>query len=450
MTTKKKQGWSTETKTELSSVFSQLLFGAALIISLSAIGQGQYENIKVSGDERTPCEPSIAINPLNPDKMVAGAVLSFVYYSHDGGRTWTGDKLKSPYGVWGDPVILADYEGNFYYFHLSDPTGRNWSSEEILDRIVCQKSTDGGITWSDGSYMGFAHPKDQDKEWAAVDPISNQIYVTWTQFDKYGSSNFPEDQSNILFSTSTDGGENWSEAISINQFPGNCLDKDSTTEGAVPSVGPNGEVYVAWSFDEKIYFDRSMDKGKTWLKEDKIVANQPGGWTHDIPGLQRCNGMPMTAVDLSEGPNRGRVYVCWADQRNGQDNVDIFLAYSDNHGDSWSKPTRVNTDKGTRHQFLPWMTTDPLTGVVYVVFYDRRNYKDNQTDVYLARSHDGGVSFTNERISESPFEPNRSKFFGDYNHISAYGGRVRPIWTRMHNGQLSIMTAIIEDKPEKK
>lgn len=158
----------------------------------------------------------------------------------------------------------------------------------------------------------------------------------------------------------------------------------------------------------------------------------------------------MTAVDMSEGPHRGRVYVCWADQRNGEDNVDIFLAYSDNKGDTWSKPTRVNTDKGTRHQFLPWMTTDPLTGIVYVVFYDRRNYKDNQTDVYLARSFDGGATFTNERISESSFEPNRSKFFGDYNHISAYGGRVRPIWTRMHNGQLSIMTAIIEDKMEKK
>jgi hypothetical protein len=434
----------------LSSVFKHLLAIGAFISAITVQGQSQYENIQISGSEKTPCEPSIAINPLNPDEIVAGAVLNFVYYSHDGGRTWTGNKLKSSYGVWGDPVILADYEGNFYYFHLSDPTGRNWSSEEILDRIVCQKSTDGGKTWSNGSYMGFAHPKDQDKEWAAVDPISNQLYVTWTQFDKYGSKNFPEDQSNILFSTSTDGGETWSEAVRINQLPGNCLDKDSTTEGAVPAVGANGEIYVAWSFDEKIYFDRSLDKGKTWLAEDKIVANQPGGWTHDIPGLQRCNGMPMTAVDRSEGPHHGRVYVCWADQRNGEDNVDIFLAYSDDKGDSWSKAVRVNNDKTKRHQFLPWMTTDPITGVVYVVFYDRRNYKDNKTDVFLARSLDGGQSFTNECISESPFEPFRFQFFGDYNHISAYGGRVRPIWTRMENGKLSIWTAIIEDKMMKK
>ena len=35
-----------------------------------------------------------------------------------------------------------------------------------FDRIVCQRSTDGAETWSDGGGMGLQHPKDQDKEWA--------------------------------------------------------------------------------------------------------------------------------------------------------------------------------------------------------------------------------------------------------------------------------------------
>ncbi|MDZ7847455.1 MAG: hypothetical protein U5L96_12150 [Owenweeksia sp.] len=73
-----------------------------------------------------------------------------------------------------------------------------------------------------------------------------------------------------------DFGKSWSEAKAINQLPGNCLDGDSTTEGAVPAVGPAGQMYVAWGFNEKIYFDKS-ENGDHWLKNDRVVAGQPGG-----------------------------------------------------------------------------------------------------------------------------------------------------------------------------
>jgi hypothetical protein len=79
------------------------------------------------------------------------------------------------------------------------------------------------------------------------------------------------------------------------------------------------------------------------------------------------------------------------------------------------------------------------------VFYDRRNYSDNlTTDVYMARSTDGGETFTNFLVSSTPFVPGGSTFFGDYNGISAYAGKVRPIWTRLVGGQLSIWTAIVD------
>jgi hypothetical protein len=47
-------------------------------------------------------------------------------------------KNIEPYGVWGDPCIITDGNGRVYYFHLSDPEGTNWSSDQILDRMVCQ------------------------------------------------------------------------------------------------------------------------------------------------------------------------------------------------------------------------------------------------------------------------------------------------------------------------
>jgi hypothetical protein len=395
------------------------------------------------GEVFGPCEPSIAINPLNPQQVVAGAVLDFVYRSEDGGKTWAADRLRSSYGVYGDPVILADYAGNFFYAHLADPNGQGRSHPSWLDRIVVQKSADGGKTWNDGSYAGHRPPADQDKQWLAVDPRNNHLYMTWTEFDQYGSAR-PEDRSRILFSSSTDAGESWSEAIAINQYEGGCLDDDNTTEGAVPAVGPDGQVYVAWSFAEKIYFDRSLDGGQTWLDEDIVAAEQPGGWTFDIPGISRANGLPFTGADLSAGPYRGSVYINWTDQRHGKDDTDNWFIYSRDGGDNWSAPIRVNDDPPGRQQFFTSMTVDQSTGYIYIVYYDRRAYDDLRTDVYLAYSTDGGQSFTNQRISESPFSPAPFVFFGDYNHISAVNGTVRPIWTRLDDGKLSVWTALVE------
>ena len=127
-----------------------------------------FKNVKIFEQKRGhgmgPSEPSIFINPKNTDNIVVGSIINFVHSSFDGGKTWITNRLKSTMGVWGDPSITADSKGNFYYAHLSDPDGTNWNSDKILDRMVVQKSTDGGKTWSDGAAVGMNSPKQQDKE----------------------------------------------------------------------------------------------------------------------------------------------------------------------------------------------------------------------------------------------------------------------------------------------
>jgi len=406
-----------------------------------------YPEVKIleAGGGIGPCEPTIAINPLNTKEMVVGAVLNHVAYSDDGGLTWASSRISSSYGVWGDPVVLADYAGHFYYIHLSDPSRKNWSDPSLLDRIVVQKSADGGRSWSDGSYVGFAPPKDQDKPWGVVDPQTNELYLSWTEYDRYGSKD-PTDRARILFARSTGGGQQWSDPVQISQREGSCDNDDQTPEGAVPAVGPQGEIYISWAIDEQILFDRSTDGGKTWLEEDLLVAQQPGGWNFRIPGLNRSNGLPVTLCDRSRGKFAGSVYVVWADQRNGTSDTDIWMSRSLDRGDSWSKPLRINDDAPGRHNFLPWATVDPVSGYLYVVYYDRRNYTDDHTDVFLAVSRDGGVSFDNLRITQRPFVPHSTLFFGDYNNIAAWDGTVRPVWTRYEKGNLSVWTALINVK----
>jgi hypothetical protein len=420
-----------------------LLF--SLFICSAFFSLAQYKNIVIDDGKgfNSPEEPSIAINPKNTQQLVAGTNIRNAYYSNDGGQTWAKDTLISKqHGVYGDPCIVADTSGNFYYFHLADPDHKGWGGPNFLDRMVCQRSTDGGKTWSDGSAIGINHPHQQDKEWVTIDPKTNALYISWTEFDKYESKD-PKDSTRILFASSVDNGQTWSTPTRLSGFAGNCADSDSTVEGAVPAVGANGELYVAWAFDQKIYFDKSVDKGKTWLDKDIVVSDQPGGWDFSVSGVYRCNGMPITGCDNSKGPNRGTIYVNFSDQRNGKNNTDIWLVKSTDSGTTWSQPTRVNTDTTKRQQFMSWMTIDQSSGYLYVVLYDRRNYKDDSTDVFLAVSKDGGNTFTNEKINELAFKPSKYVFLGDYLNIAAVNGVVRPIWVTTEGFKTTVWTALI-------
>jgi hypothetical protein len=424
-----------------------LTFIISLLIMHVLCGQSPYKNVlidkQVSSWEYPPCEPSICIDPTNSSNIVAGAILNRVYTSNDTGRTWLETPLLSKLGVYGDPCIIANPKGEFYYFHLGDPSGKGWKDERLLECIVSQKSKDKGKTWSNGSAIGANPPKDQDKQWAIATPNGKQLYCTWTQFDLYESKN-PTDSSNIMFSCTNAKAKKWKKAKRINQIAGNCADDDGTVEGAVPAAGPNGQLYVAWAVNDKIYFDRSKDGGKSWLEKDIVAAIIHGGWNVDVPGIMRCNGMPILVCDNSTGPNKGTLYICWGDTKNGDSDTDVWLISSKDEGDTWSEPVRVNDDAAGKHQFFPWLAIDQTNGNLHIVFYDRRFYSDNNTDVFLASSADGGNTWFNERISDKPFTPTSDVFFGDYNNISVVNGTVRPIWTRLENGQLSVWTALIQ------
>lgn len=418
----------------------KFLFLPVLLFSLTA-SFGQFPNIKI--DERAEnnyaCEPSIAINPKNPKNIVAASVKDNVYVSIDGGLTWDKKKIVSPLGVYGDPVVIADSKGTFFYFHLSDPTGEGWKNEKSLDQIVCHVSEDGGKTWDNGYPIGYNPPKDQDKPWATTDSKGN-VYVAWTQFDKYMSED-PACESRILLSTSSNG-RKWEKPVVISQAPGNCLDDDKTVSGGMPAISDDKRMYVTWAQNGKIFMDRSFDGGNMWLTNDIEVVEQPGGWDYKIPGHDRSNGLPMVVLEKTKSERKGLLFISWADQRAGVDNTDVFLIRSNNFGDNWTLPVKVNSDTGKKHQYMPSMVIDNVTGYIYVLFYDRRNYDDNQTDVYLAYSVDSGTTFKDVKISDTSFVPEETSFFGDYIQVAAHKGVIAAVWTRMDSGKTSVMSSV--------
>jgi len=388
-----------------------------------------------------PVETSIALDPAAPERMVAvsaqflrtlggPAVSNFAYASADGGAAWRSVPTANPRGVGqGDDVVIAG-PGVFHHVYLGADGFRDRRAKRGHTGLYCTTSRDGGATWEAPvplvEHINSTQPF-EDKPGIAVDtvpdsPRKGALYAAWTRFEVYGSKD-PLHKSHIYFTRSLDGGRTFDQPLRISDTPGTCVDDSDTVEGAVPAVGPKGEVYVVWSGPRGLVFCSSTDGGETFGKE-RIIGTHPGGWDFPVEGLGRANGMPVTKVDLSKGPRRGTIYVNWIDQRNGD--PDVFVMGSKDGGATWSEPVRVNDDpvRDGKAQFFTWMAVDPADGSVNVAFYDRRGLEGTRTGLTLARSLDGGKTWRNHRVDLAPFECNPGVFFGDYLGVDAVDGRV--------------------------
>jgi len=423
--------------------------------------------IRVSDpDAMNPAEVSIAINPKNPENIVAASFQtgrpprpragSYNYVSMDGGKTWQTIPVENSKGLTqGDDAVYFGNDGTVYHTHLSFVGIRVARPPRAESGILVESSKDGGLTWNESvpaiNHINSVIPF-EDKPGIVVDNATESkykgnVYLAWTRFDVYGSAD-PECHSQIYFSRSTDGGKTFAMPVRISDSAGDCRDSDNTVEGAVPTVGPKGEVYVAWAGPLGLIFKKSLDGGLTFGK-DKVIEQMPGGWDFSVAGLDRANGMPVTGVDLSSGPNKGALYVNWIDARNGD--PDVFLISSRDGGETWSTPVRVNDDplKNGKVQFFTWMSVDPSDGSVNIVFYDRRDTEGASTKLTLARSIDGGRTFVNHKIDQPAFACDSRVFFGDYSGISAYNGQVVPIFMHFtEEKKLAVSVALFHFKPD--
>jgi hypothetical protein len=447
----------------------RIALALALVLSapVAALAQTIRPPIVVHKGPHSAVETSIAVDPSKPDHIVGSAVVTFgdprarkvsnlTYISWDAGKTWTSVAMDNPDDlVQGDDAVVIDHEGRVYRTYLGFKHLRNPNGVFPRNGIFLSASEDGGLTYEPRvilvEHLNSIVPF-EDKLYPSVDlssdsPHQGNVYIPWTRFTRYGSE-APEDSSFIYIVVSSDGGRTFSRPARIPAGGGDAVDSDGTVEGAIAAAGPDGTVYLAWSGPRDIEFTRSTDGGTTW-EPARTILEQPGGWDIEIEGLGRANGMPVTATDISPGPHRGTVYVNWADLRNneGEDgDADIFLSRSTDGGTTWADPLRVNLDPvgNDRDQFFTWMSVDPVDGSVNIVYYDRREGDGSGIHVYLARSTDGGQTFTEHRLSDEAFVPKPDRFFGDYNGVSAYGGRVAVLWTHYGPEAMELRASVVD------
>jgi hypothetical protein len=169
-------------------------------------------------------------------------------------------------------------------------------------------------------------------------------------------------------------------------------------------IGDGGaRLFAAWEdgrnggvFNRDIYFSRSVNDGDTWLgpADDDVRINDDATTTNQI--------RPALAYDGDYGAS-GRLYAVWQDGRNSADELnqtyDIYFAYSDDYGSTWSTNVMLNDDGGSANQQNPSIAVGPA-GEVYVVWQDERN---NNADIYLVRSDTHGASWTpNYFVTDDP------------------------------------------------
>lgn len=402
-------------------------------------------------------EVIICRHPLNPLIMFGSSnainntgtlfISEGVYVTTNGGVNWFGsDTLQgAPIGNHGgDPGPTIDKNGVMIMSHLGYSTSG----------MFANYSTNNGATWSSTYTIATGS---QDKNFATTDDAPSSAfygrsYVVWSLF----SVSSPP----IAVSYTTNSGVTWSAAAQINTSVAGHY-----SQGCDARVGPNGEVYVVWAapntsasnVEDFAGFAKSVNGGVTWTVTNNAYDMNGIRGTFPTKNNIRTNGFTRIDVDRSGGARNGWIYVV-ASERNlapaGSD-PDVVLHKSTDGGVTWSAGVRVNQDplNNGKYQFFPAIRVDE-TGGVNIVYYDDRNTASDSSEIYMSRSIDGGITFSDVLVSDHRFQPKTinvsgvaTGYMGDYIGITSGNGKIWPIWMDDVSGISQAWTTSIDLGP---
>ena len=370
--------------------------------------------LKVTGPQQadTAVEPSIEVNPENPLNAVigyqagrvdAGCAQTLGYgTTFDGGKTWTWGALPKlttanggEYPLASDPVIAFGPNDTVYFNELM------CESENDLATSV---SKDGGKTWSDPIVI----PREQtfpmdDKNWIIVDNSDapghhlGRIYLVW------------DEVAPVVAMYSDDEAQTWQGPFVVHGGQG---------LGTLPVIMPNGDLAVVFGTIAGPQPPLPEPEQEDLLTPDKFVISiAPGAGT--VPtGAPLTFAPPVTVASYQGTDTRqhragegletvaiddetGAIYVAWADNRFRDDDVnDIVMARSEDGGATWTAPIRVTRDKrdNWHEHFTPAIGVDDK-GSVHIAYRVQKQAPSlgefsPYVDMYYRESRDGGRHWT--------------------------------------------------------
>lgn len=412
------------------------------------------EPFQITSNQTTLGESSVFIDRNNPNNVViANNAFDFnngnnlnVTVSTNKGLNWNGSFFFQN-DAFADPYCAIDKNGRIYvsYLKSGSPAG-----------ILLRFSDDNGISWSPPIliasttlidkpilYINNSRANNTSTIYCAYREYSNfHIYITKASLNNLNSWSTPVE----LWNASVGGSKHQSPNISI---------------------GPEGNVYVAWAIydvftnvyrdESAIGFARSVDGGNTWncYRVDYNTNLDPNDPPTYIPlgikGINTTDGLfeakagvrhasfPTMAVNQQNG----NIYIAWANRGLAPNAIDpnskdINFIKSNDNGIHWSSPIKLFVDPiAELDQWQPYMACDPFNGMLSVVYYNSVAFVNNDAfDTYNSVSMDDGQTWQHYKISDNPTTTLQLTNYiaHDYNGNDLCNGLGMPTWCDGRNG----------------
>lgn len=231
----------------------------------------------------------------------------------------------------------------------------------------------------------------QNEQNIAVNPTNSSNVVTSSNDYRYGFQ--------ALIYTSLNGGLSFANVA----LPG--WDPASGGQGLFKHVQAGGDPVLAFAADGTLYYTAlvydfsypnhtpsglavaaSRDGGQSWAAPVMVHFEASNNFFNDKEWIVAGKG--------------GDVHVTWtmfkSNKPNGYISSDIVMSTSHDHGATWSDPVPVSNsahpyDQGSQPAVAP-------DGTIYVAYEGNQASDNNKDQIVLARSTDGGLTFTNVEL----------------------------------------------------
>lgn len=300
---------------------------------------------------------------------------------------------------WEEPVEIASGGGHVGpwrmndsdFRYVDDPTVALSPFGEAAVAWVDQQTKDIFFQRYAGAQAGLPEPVNVSRSpdtfsWLPRMVIgdSGQVYLLWQEIVFSGGTHGGE----ILFARSTDGGYAFSEPLNLSNTThgagkGRLTERHWHNGSLDLAMGPEGNLYAAWTeYQGPLRLSRSTDGGETF-SDPLLIAG--GG---EAP--------PARGPSLATGPE-GHLHLAWT--VGGDRAADIRYATSADGGQSFSGPERV--DAGQAHADAPKVAVY-ADGTVHLAWMASPEGAFRDYEIRHTRRASGSTSFPDPATISAP------------------------------------------------